>query len=146
MSAKQVAVIGLGNMGLHMASNLVKKGFSVRGYDISGKAMDALQKTGASVLGSPLDSADSDVVITMLPSNQTVMDTYLHPTNGILNGLAPGTVCIDSSTVSPSVARQVFEHAEKQSKVFVDAPVSGGVNGAKAGTLTFMVVSGWAVG
>jgi len=141
---KKVAFIGLGNMGFHMACNLIKKGgYAVAGFDVNASVLDKFKSEGGSVMKNAGDCAGADAVVTMLPSNQHVANTYLDPKSGVLacKDLSPNALLIDSSTVSPSVARTVSEAAAAKKFSFVDAPVSGGVNGAKAGTLTFMVVS-----
>lgn len=143
-SIKKVSFIGLGNMGYSMACNLMKKGgYAVRGFDVSAQTLDKFKSEGGSIMKSAQDCEDSDAIVTMLPSNPHVLATYLDQNKGVLNAkdLKAGAILIDSSTVNPSVSKQVYEAARAKKLIFVDAPVSGGVNGAKQGTLTFMVVS-----
>ena len=142
------AVLGLGHMGGPMAVNLsralAQSGGVVRGFDPDERAVRAAVGAGTGVVGagSAAEAVDgADVVVTMLPNNAVVTKTYLDAASGVLavGRLKPNALLVDSSTVSPNVARMVSEAASKAGKVFVDAPVSGGVNGAKQGTLTFMV-------
>jgi 3-hydroxyisobutyrate dehydrogenase len=134
----RIGFIGLGNMGLPMAINLIKAGHQVEGVDINPGAVERLKSAG----GTPVETAKSaaarcDVVITMLPAGQHVRETYLGP-NGIIENANAGTLLIDSSTIDVETARAVATEAEKKSLLMLDAPVSGGVSGAAAGTLTFM--------
>lgn len=136
---KNVGFIGLGNMGGPMALNFINKGNKVMVYDVFPDAMVKLQYAGAKVGQHPAELAEqSDVIITMLPNNAHVMEAYTGD-NGILKTVKPGALLIDSSTIDPSVARDVSGLASKKQATFFDAPVSGGVMAAKAGTLTFMV-------
>jgi 3-hydroxyisobutyrate dehydrogenase len=134
-----VGFIGLGNMGGPMAANLSKAGHEVRGFDVSPAAIEAAGKAGINCSASAVAVADgADAVITMLPSGQHVRDVYLGPA-GLIASARPGTLFIDSSTIDVDTARQVGAAAAEAGMEFVDAPVSGGVGGAAAGTLTFMV-------
>jgi len=142
LSGKKVAFVGLGNMGYHMAMNLLKHGgCSVSVYDINAAAVDKFKSEGGLAMKEPQDCEQADALITMLPSNSVVLSTFLDPKRGVLAAkqLKPNMLLIDSSTVSPSVSKTVQDVAKSRNVSFVDAPVSGGVNGAKAGTLTFMV-------
>jgi 3-hydroxyisobutyrate dehydrogenase len=121
-----------------MAINLIKAGHQVEGVDINPAAVAKVKEAG----GAGGDAAKSvaarcDVVITMLPAGQHVRDTYLGP-NGIIENANAGTLLIDSSTIDVETARVVAAAAEKKGLLMIDAPVSGGVGGATAGTLTFM--------
>ncbi|MFL5221113.1 MAG: 3-hydroxyisobutyrate dehydrogenase, partial [Microvirga sp.] len=134
-----VGFIGLGNMGGPMAANLSKAGHEVRGFDVSPAAIEAAGKAGINCSASAVAVADgTDAVITMLPSGQHVRDVYLGPA-GLIVSARPGTLFIDSSTIDVDTARQVGAAAAEAGMEFLDAPVSGGVGGAAAGTLTFMV-------
>lgn len=138
--SSKVGFIGLGNMGGHMAHNLLKAGKEVVVFDISAPAVDAAVGRGAEAASAPADiSAQCGTVITMLPSNPHVEGTYLDAETGLLQAAEPGTLFIDSSTIDPAVSRKVADAALGVSCGLVDAPVSGGVGGAEAGTLTFMV-------
>lgn len=133
---QKIAFIGLGNMGLPMATNLTKAGFKVFGYDIVPAARDAAVKAGIIVPGNPVEAVEgADIVISMLPNGRLVLDLY---ESGILAAATPGTLFIDSSTIDVASARKAHELVENAGMIGLDAPVSGGVGGAAAGTLTFM--------
>ncbi|XP_003705035.2 3-hydroxyisobutyrate dehydrogenase, mitochondrial isoform X1 [Megachile rotundata] len=135
----QVGFIGLGNMGSHMARNLLKKGYKLVVYDVNESAMSNLTKAGADKASNTAELAkDVDVVVSMLPSNQHVLDVY-DIKNGLLSSAKRDTLLIDSSTIDPFVSQTVAKNAGEVGARFVDCPVSGGVNAAKDGTLTFMV-------
>ncbi|KAL1461351.1 hypothetical protein WDU94_013254 [Cyamophila willieti] len=136
----QVGFIGLGNMGSHMARNLLKNGHDVIVYDKNTEASKTLAKEGANMALSLSSLASgAEFIISMLPSNEHVLDTYSGP-DGILNHCKEGTILIDSSTVDPQVPQTLAELAtKKQNVMFLDAPVSGGTKAAQEATLTFMV-------
>jgi 3-hydroxyisobutyrate dehydrogenase len=133
-----IGFIGLGNMGLPMALNLVKAGHAVAGNDMMPKGMEVLAASGGNAVKSVVEAAEADIVVTMLPAGQQVREVYLGP-NGILAKAKKGTLFIDSSTIDVATARAVADEAEKGGMLMIDAPVSGGVGGAQGGTLTFMV-------
>ena len=135
----RIGFIGLGNMGLPMAQNLLKAGHTVEGVDVSSTAVDKLKASGGTgVETAKTAAARADVVITMLPSGKEVREVYLG-SSGIIENANAGTLLIDCSTIDVETARAVAAAAEKQGLLMLDAPVSGGVGGATAGTLTFMV-------
>ncbi len=130
-----IAFIGLGNMGNPMAANLVKAGHAVRGFDLVAGNLDAAKANGVSVAADARAAVEgADAVITMLPAGKHVLSVY----RDILEAAAPGTLFIDSSTIDVQSARQAHELAAAAGMLSIDAPVSGGVGGAEAGTLTFM--------
>jgi 3-hydroxyisobutyrate dehydrogenase len=134
-----IGFIGTGNMGLPMVANLVKKGFAVVAYDLTPAALAAAVKAGATGAGSAADVAGrSDLVITMLPSSANVESAYLGA-GGIAESVAAGRLCVDMSTIDPSVSRRVAAALARRQIRFLDAPVSGGVPGAVDGTLAIMV-------
>lgn len=134
----RITFIGLGNMGGPMASNLVKAGNEVTVFDLSKTAVDELVAQGAKTAESAKAAAEgAECVITMLPAGMHVEAVYLGD-DGLLEALPAGTLVIDSSTIAPETARKVAEAATAKHLEFIDAPVSGGVGGAKAGTLTFI--------
>lgn len=148
---ERVGFIGLGNMGFHMANNLINAGYKLTVHDINHDAMKKFSKKGIPTKETPFDVAEScDVVITMLPSSSHVLDVYTGP-NGLLlrESLLRPWLFIDSSTVDPLTSRKVSMNISKcilkekkgnvSNPVMLDAPVSGGVPAAEAGTLTFMV-------
>lgn len=135
----KIGFIGLGNMGLPMALNLVKGGHEVSGIDLNLQAVEKLKASGGKVGKDPASlAADTDVLVTMLPAGAQVREIYLGNA-GLIANAKPGTLLIDSSTIDVETARAVADTAEKNGVLMVDAPVSGGVLGAQAGTLTFMV-------
>lgn len=138
-----VAFIGLGNMGTPMAENLIKAGQAVRVFDVNRAAADKLAPLGATVAESLADAVQgADTVITMLPAGKHVREVYLGDHCGgigLLNLVQAGTFLIDCSTIDPESAKIVAQQAADKRLEFVDAPVSGGVAGAKAATLTFIV-------
>jgi 3-hydroxyisobutyrate dehydrogenase len=134
-----IGFIGLGNMGLPMAKNLIKAGHAVRGFDVSRAQTDALAAAGGKAVGGVKAAASgADVVITMLPAGQHVREVYLGG-DGVLAAAAANALLIDCSTIDVETARAVAAAAEGRGLAMLDAPVSGGVGGAQAGTLTFMV-------
>ncbi len=135
----RVAFIGLGNMGLPMAINLIKAGHQVEGVDVNPASVAKLKDAGGvAVEFAPVAAARADAIITMLPAGKQVRDVYLGG-NGIISAANPGTLLIDCSTIDVDTARAVSAEAEGKGLFVVDAPVSGGVGGATGGTLTFMV-------
>lgn len=135
----KIGFIGLGNMGLPMALNLVKAGHEVSGFDLFPKGVEALKAGGGKAAGDiHALAAGSDIVVTMLPAGKDVRAVYLGE-NGLIADARPGTLFIDSSTIDVESARTVAVEAEAREMLMLDAPVSGGVGGAQAGTLTFMV-------
>ena len=134
--SQTVAFLGLGNMGGPMAANLVGAGLDVRGFDPVAAAQDAARTAGITVCDSPAEAVrGAGVVITMLPNGALVTSTY----DEVLGEAGEGTLFIDSSTISVDDARAVHAKAVDAGMLQVDAPVSGGVKGATAGTLAFMV-------
>jgi 3-hydroxyisobutyrate dehydrogenase len=134
----KITFIGLGNMGAPMAANLLKAGHDVTVFDLSKPAVEALVAEGARTADSGKAAAEgAECVITMLPAGKHVEAVYLGD-DGLLAALPAGTLVIDSSTIAPETARNVAEQAAERELAFIDAPVSGGVGGAKAGTLTFI--------
>ncbi len=135
----RIGFIGLGNMGLPMARNLLRAEHEVTGFDLAAPALEALEEAGGRAAASVREAVlDADAVVTALPSGREVRAVYLGG-DGILEVARPATLFIDCSTVEPSTARAVAEEAEAVGQRFVDSPMSGGVGGAEAGTLSFMV-------
>lgn len=133
----RIAFIGLGNMGGGMAANLAKGGHDVRAFDLSAEALDKARAAGCLPADSAAAAAEgAEAVVTMLPAGAHVAEVY----ETALFGAAPaGALLIDCSTIDVATARQVAEAATLKGLVAVDAPVSGGIAAANAGTLTFMV-------
>ncbi|CAG7647800.1 2-hydroxy-3-oxopropionate reductase [Paenibacillus solanacearum] len=136
---KTIAFIGLGTMGKPMAANLLKKGFSVAVYNRSAEKANDPALLGARVAQSPADAAqEADVVITMLSTEQVVLDAVFGA-NGIVHSLRPGQTVIDCSTVSPETSRRLHDECAAHLADFLDAPVAGSKPAAESGTLGFMV-------
>jgi 3-hydroxyisobutyrate dehydrogenase len=134
-----VGFIGTGTMGQPMLANLVKKGYGVVAYDVVPAALQSAVGLGATAAASAADAAKrSDLVITMLPSSSHVEAAYLGA-GGVLEGVAAGRLCVDMSTIDPSVSRRVAAALGARAVRFLDAPVSGGVPRATDGTLAIMV-------
>jgi 3-hydroxyisobutyrate dehydrogenase len=135
----QVGFIGLGHMGAPMSANILAAGYDLAVHDVRSAAADELVAAGAWRAASPRETAAGrDVVITMLPAPANVSEVLLGP-DGLLDGLAPGSVWIDMSTSVPDVANRVRALAEPRGVAVLDAPVSGMAAGAKAGTLQIFV-------
>ncbi|MDJ0355961.1 3-hydroxyisobutyrate dehydrogenase [Paenarthrobacter sp. PH39-S1] len=134
-----VAWIGLGHMGGPMTANMIKAGHEVRGFDLDAAALAAAVGHGVTPARSIADAVDgADVAFTMLPKGDHVRTVYLGD-GGILASAAKETLLVDSSTIDIDSARAVHDAAADGGFRFVDAPVSGGMSGAQAGTLTFMI-------
>jgi len=133
-----IAFIGLGNMGGPMAANLLKAGHAVAGYDLSPAACEAARGVGVAVAISARAAATAaEVVVTMLPAGRDLVEAYGGDL-GLVAAAPTGALFIDSSTVDVESSRQAHGLAHGRGHLSVDAPVSGGVGGAVAGTLTFM--------
>lgn len=133
----RIAFIGLGNMGSGMAANLVKAGHEVHAFDLNPAAVSAAVGGGAVAAASTTDAVTgADAVVTMLPAGKHVRGVY---EGDVFASAAPGTLFMDCSTIDVDSARHVGGAAVEKGFRFVDAPVSGGVAAATAGTLTFMV-------
>jgi 3-hydroxyisobutyrate dehydrogenase len=134
-----IGFIGLGNMGLPMAINLLKAGHHVTGFDLVQSQLDAFAAAGGTLSTNANAAANkADILITMLPASRHVESVYLGE-SGLLANANPKTLLIDCSTISPKVAQAVASAAKAKGFAMVDAPVSGGTAGAQAATLTFMV-------
>ena len=136
---KTIGFIGLGHMGGPMALNLVKAGYNLKVFDLVPAALKALVDAGATATPSAMDAAnDVDVLITMLPSSPHVKQLYIGE-GALLQNISGRPLIIDCSTIAPDVAKEVAAAAKRRGLEMLDAPVSGGVAGAEAGTLTFIV-------
>jgi 3-hydroxyisobutyrate dehydrogenase len=136
---ESIGFIGLGHMGSPMVQNLLNKGYEVFVYDISQSAADHLVALGAKAVSTIQELAKQvAVVFTMLQTGQQVSEVYTSE-QGIFKALPPGHLCIDCSSIDVVTSRALHAIAQQQDIAMLDAPVSGGVAGAKAATLTFMV-------
>jgi 3-hydroxyisobutyrate dehydrogenase len=133
-----IGFIGLGNMGGPMAANLMKGGHKLRVFDLSQAAVAKLTGAGAEAAASASEAAKgAEAVITMLPAGSHVREVYLGA-GGLIASASPGALLIDCSTIDVGTAREVSAAAAAAGLDMLDAPVSGGVAGAEAATLTFM--------
>lgn len=132
-----ICFIGLGNMGGPMAHNLIKAGYAVIGVDLSPANLDKHRENGGTTANLMEAVKKADVVVTMLPSGKEVRMLY-QGEKGIIANAKAGAILIDSSTIDVDSARAVAKDAKAKGLLMIDAPVSGGVGGATAGTLTFM--------
>jgi 3-hydroxyisobutyrate dehydrogenase len=131
-----IGFIGLGNMGGPMAANLIKSGGHVLGFDMLAAARDASAKDGVEIVANARSTVDdAEIVITMLPGGEHVLSVW----NEVAPRARQGTLFIDCSTIDVASARKAHALAAANGIATLDAPVSGGVGGAKAATLTFMV-------
>ena len=137
--AVSVGFIGVGNMGNPMAGNVLKNGFAMTVYDKNPKAMENLVHSGAKAAASMAEVVErSEMVLTCLPASPDVEALYLEP-GGLIERAKPGTILIDLSSVLPSTPRKLEPRAQQRGVHFLEAPVSGGVAGARAATLAIMV-------
>lgn len=134
----KIGFIGLGNMGGPMVANLIGAGHQVQAFDISAGAVARATTAGATAADSGAAAAEgAEIVITMLPAGQHVRSVFLED-DKVMDVVETGALLIDCSTIDIATARAVIEEAEQRGLEMIDAPVSGGVGGAEAGTLTFM--------
>ncbi|WP_420174510.1 3-hydroxyisobutyrate dehydrogenase [Luteococcus sp. OSA5] len=139
MTQTTVAFIGLGNMGAHMAANLVKGGFTVRGYDPMPEARERAEQAGIQNCASAEEAArESQVVVTSLPNGKILLEA-LTGEHGLLAAAPAGSLFIDSSTVGVADCLAAREAVVAAGHTLVESPMSGGTVGAEKGTLTFMV-------
>ena len=139
MSKERIGFIGLGMMGLPMARNLIEGGYQVTVFDLDEESMSKAQKSGASTSVSASETASkSDIVITMVPDSQHVEAAITGPA-GIIEGVKKGSVVIDMRTIDPEIGKKMAGLLEGKGVNFIDAPVTGGVGGAEAGTLSILV-------
>ncbi|MHB2035836.1 MAG: NAD(P)-dependent oxidoreductase [Nitrososphaerales archaeon] len=136
---ESIGFIGLGIMGKKMAANLMQNGYELTVFNRSKKSVDELSSQGARAAASPKEVArNSDLVIDMVTDAPDVEQVLLGK-NGVIEGAKKGLTVIDMSTNSPTVAKSIFSKLGESGIEFLDAPVTGGENGAKEGTLTIMV-------
>lgn len=136
---KRIGFIGLGMMGTPMARNLLKAGYELTVYDAKKELIEGLVASGANGASSPKEvAARSDIIVTMLPTSSNV-EAVVMGRDGILEGLAPGSIVIDMSTIDPGTTREIETAVRAKGGKMLDAPVSRGQAGAIAGTLSIMV-------
>jgi len=135
-----IAFIGLGNMGGPMAANLAKAGHSVKAFDLSAQALAQTAEAGCQTADSAQDAVKGvDFVVSMLPAGKHVEGLFVTGDQPLFDLIDRNTLVIDSSTIDADTARRVAAAGAAKGIGFIDAPVSGGVGGAQAGTLTFIV-------
>lgn len=136
---KNIGFLGLGTMGAPMAQNLLRKGYSVRGFDPNPRALQRHEEAGGSSAGSPREAAEgADVVISMLPDGPDVENAILGP-EGAMHGMKAGSILIDMSTIDPSCTRRIGAALAGKGVEMVDSPVGKTADHAIAGTLTLIV-------
>ncbi|MGB6232812.1 MAG: NAD(P)-dependent oxidoreductase, partial [Candidatus Acidiferrales bacterium] len=135
----RVGLIGLGLMGAPMGANLLKAGFPLTVWNRTAEKAQKLAAQGASVAKSPQDAASQADVLFTIVSDPPALEEVLWGNQGAFAGLKKGSVLIDSSTVSPALARRISKACSDQSVDFLDAPVTGGTWGAEKGELIFMI-------
>lgn len=134
-----IGFIGLGHMGLPMAQNILKAGYTLTAYDLSPSPLQAITHQGAIPAHSLEDVAkNADIIITMLQTGEQVKDVCLPP-NGLFAHMKKDAIYIDSSSIDIVTTRELHARAEQMHIAMLDAPVSGGTAAAAAGTLTFMI-------
>jgi 3-hydroxyisobutyrate dehydrogenase len=135
----RIGFIGLGNMGAPMARNLLRAGHELRVFDVFLDRTGRLVAEGATAAETPSGVTEgAEAIVTMLPAGREVRAVY-GGQGGLIETAAPGTLLIDCSTIDVATAREVAALARENRLAMIDAPVSGGVGGAEAATLTFMV-------
>lgn len=137
--SKKIGFIGLGVMGKPMAKNLIKAGFKLKVFDIKADVVAEVAALGAEMGTSPAQVArDCDIIITMLPNSPQVIQV-LTGEDGVLQTVRPGSIIIDMSSISPVVAKKMYNAAAEKEVEMLDAPVSGGEPKAIDGTMSIMV-------
>jgi len=135
---EKVGFIGLGNMGMPMAQNLISNGIKVKGFDVSEEVLKQASKNKIEVCSETLQvSKEIDVLITMLPNGEAVSSVF--SSESLLENIDPSILIIECSTISPKTSKELSLKASSLNLEMIDAPVSGGVKGAEEASLTFMV-------
>ena len=135
----KIAFIGLGTMGIGMSLNLLKAGHDVTVHNRTRQKEEAVAKEGAKRADSPREAAEgAEIIVTMVSDTPDVEDVVMGA-NGVIQGAHEGAILIDMSTISPAATRQMAVELSKKSIKMLDAPVSGGPEGAQNGTLAIMV-------
>ncbi|MCY3557912.1 MAG: NAD(P)-dependent oxidoreductase [Chloroflexi bacterium] len=137
---ERIGFIGLGIMGVPMVANLIEAGYAPTVWNRSRPGIDACVELGATAADSPRAAAEaSDILITIVTDSPDVEDVLVGRDDAAIHGLVEGSVVIDMSTISPAVTRDLAARLSERGVAMLDAPVSGGDSGAKAGTLSIMV-------
>ncbi len=136
---EKIGFVGLGMMGLPMSRNLIEDGYPVTVFDLDANVVEMAKTNGATSTGSAAEVAEvSDIIITMVPDSHHV-EAVIAGVRGIAEGAKPGSVVIDMSTIDPEIGKKMANLLESQGVNFIDAPVTGGVQGAESGTLSILV-------
>lgn len=135
---ERLAFIGLGTMGTPMAANLVRKGFQVIVHNRTRSKEEPLAEMGASRAASPAEAAEGAEIVILIVSDTPDVDEILFGPSGVADAASPGTIVIDMSTIDPEAARKFATRLARKKIRMIDAPVSGGTEGAQAGTLSIM--------
>jgi len=139
MSNERIGFVGLGMMGLPMAKNLVEAGYTVTVFDLDAGAIEEAQRFGASPASTGAEvAAQSDIIITMVPDSPHV-EAAIAGNGGIIEGIRAESVVIEMSTILPETGKRMAELLAEKGADFVDAPVTGGVAGAEAGSMSILV-------
>lgn len=139
MNNERIGFVGLGMMGLPMAKNLVEAGYTVTVFDLDAGAIEEAQGFGASPASTGAEvAAQSDIIITMVPDSPHV-EAAIAGNGGIIEGIRPESVVIEMSTILPETGKRMAELLAEKGADFVDAPVTGGVAGAEAGSMSILV-------
>jgi len=139
MTSKKIGFIGLGNMGLHMAVNLLKGGNELNVFDMNPQAINKMTDLGANACKNPKEVAKSSQIVFMSLPNSSIIESVVLGENGLLDGLSNGDAIIDMSSAEPLSTKKLSEVLNSKGITLLDAPVSGGPEGAEAGTLSIMV-------
>ena len=139
MNNERIGFVGLGMMGLPMAKNLVEAGYTVTVFDLDAGAIEEAQEFGASPASTGAEvAAQSDIIITMVPDSPHV-EAAIAGNGGIIEGIRAESVVIEMSTILPETGKRMAELLAEKGADFVDAPVTGGVAGAEAGSMSILV-------
>lgn len=138
LSKSKVAVIGLGSMGLGMATSLLRAGFDVAGCDVSAGAVEHFGRAGGRTASSPAEAARDAGVIISVVVNAAQTEAVLFGENGAAETMVPGSVFVSAATMDPEIARRLGKRLEATGRLYLDAPISGGAVKAAAGQLTIL--------
>ncbi|MBT4137997.1 MAG: NAD(P)-binding domain-containing protein, partial [Candidatus Latescibacteria bacterium] len=138
---KNIGFIGLGNMGISMAENLIKSGFNLTGFDLSSKQLETLQSLGGTPAATCKEVGESSEAVFIMVLSGTQVKQALQGDTGLLAGLKPGSTIIVSATIHPYEIREIEQLVLGKDIHVVDTPVSGGKPGAEAGALTMMTAA-----
>ena len=136
---KRIGLIGLGRMGRPIAENLLQQGFSITVFARKTDIRNEMKKIGADVALSPAELAKKSKIIVLVVTDSRAVGELIFHSDGMLRTLSPGTIIVDVTTSDPRISRKYAKRLEKRQVEYLDAPMSGGVLGARTGQLLFMV-------